>query len=220
MLYLHAWDFTTPVEEVMRSLNDIVSMGKVHYIGVSDTPAWIVAHANTLASMRGWAQFVVYQGKYNPAERAAELELLPMCHTMGLAFIPWGLQPWCARYNGECKVPAPHKNDGPCSADVDAVVVRLAGEHRATPEQVVLAWALRKPCFASVLLTCRTPAALDECVGALAVRLAPEQSAAIDRAAKYKTTYPYDYIGCSYQSSPWFKTAGTISTQTHPLSGC
>ncbi|MCW5518156.1 aldo/keto reductase [Muriicola sp. Z0-33] len=89
LLWVHAWDFLTPVEEVMRGLNDLVSAGKVHYIGVSDTPAWIVAKANTLASHRGWSSFVALQAEYNLLQRDAERDLIPMAQSMGLALTPW-----------------------------------------------------------------------------------------------------------------------------------
>ena len=65
LLWLHAWDSTTPVEEVMRSFDDLVRAGKVFYIGISDTPAWIISQANTLAGLRGWTQFVGLQIEYS-----------------------------------------------------------------------------------------------------------------------------------------------------------
>ncbi|MFC1662135.1 aldo/keto reductase, partial [Gemmatimonadota bacterium] len=58
LLWVHAWDFMTPVDEVMRGLDDLVRAGKVLYVGISDTPAWIVSQANTLADLRGWTPFV------------------------------------------------------------------------------------------------------------------------------------------------------------------
>ena len=78
LFWVHAWDFTTPVEEVMRGLDDLVTAGKVLYVGISDTPAWVVAQANTLAELRGWSRFVGLQIRYSLADRAAERDLLPM----------------------------------------------------------------------------------------------------------------------------------------------
>jgi len=78
LLWLHIWDNTTPIEEVMRGLEDLVRMGKVHYIGISDTPAWIVAKANTLADLRGWTNFVGLQIEYSLIQRTPERDLIPM----------------------------------------------------------------------------------------------------------------------------------------------
>jgi aryl-alcohol dehydrogenase-like predicted oxidoreductase len=85
VLWVHAWDFTVPVEEVMRSLDAVVRDGKVHYVGVCNAPAWIVAQANTLADLRGWTPFVGMQMQYSLVERAIERELLPMSRELGSA---------------------------------------------------------------------------------------------------------------------------------------
>lgn len=69
LLYLHAWDFTTPIEEMMRALDDLVRAGKVLYVGVSDTPAWIISQANTLTDWRGWTPFIGMQCEYSLLQR-------------------------------------------------------------------------------------------------------------------------------------------------------
>lgn len=89
LLWIHAWDFTTHVDEVMRGLDDLVRMGKVHYIGVSDTPAWVISQANTLADWRGWSAFVGLQLEYSLIERTPERDLLPMAKAFDLAVTPW-----------------------------------------------------------------------------------------------------------------------------------
>ncbi|MFX0066761.1 MAG: aldo/keto reductase, partial [Candidatus Hermodarchaeota archaeon] len=85
ILYLHMWDYFTPVQEVMRTLDDLIATTKVNYIGVSDTPAWIVARANTMAEIRGWNPFVVYQFPYSLALRDAERSVIPLCKKLDLA---------------------------------------------------------------------------------------------------------------------------------------
>ncbi len=89
LLWLHVWDFTTPVEEVMRGLDDLIRFGLVHYIGISDTPAWIVSQANTLADFRGWSKFIGLQIEYSLIERTAERDLIPMANALGIAITPW-----------------------------------------------------------------------------------------------------------------------------------
>ena len=78
LYWVHIWDFMTPIEEVMRAFDDLVRQGKVLYVGISDTPAWVVARADTLAELRGWTPFVALQIEYSLIERTPERELLPM----------------------------------------------------------------------------------------------------------------------------------------------
>jgi aryl-alcohol dehydrogenase-like predicted oxidoreductase len=92
LYWVHIWDGITPVEEVMRGLDDIVRQGKVLYVGISDAPAWWIAQANTLAELRGWTQFIGLQIEYSLIERTVERELIPMAKALNLEFWP-GL-PW------------------------------------------------------------------------------------------------------------------------------
>ncbi|MDC0357577.1 aldo/keto reductase [Oligoflexia bacterium] len=90
LLWVHAWDPLTPLEETMRALDDLVRAGKVLYVGVSDTPAWVVARANTMAELRSWSPFVALQLEYNLVERTVERELLPMAEALKLGVTAWG----------------------------------------------------------------------------------------------------------------------------------
>ena len=90
LYWLHAWDFMTPVDEVMRAFDDLVRSGKVLYIGISDAPAWIVSRANTLAELRGWSPFVGLQIQYSLIERTPERDLLPMARALDIAVTAWG----------------------------------------------------------------------------------------------------------------------------------
>lgn len=89
LLWVHIWDPGTPIEEMMRALDDAVRAGKVLYIGISDTPAWVVARANTLAEWRGWTSFVGLQVPYSLLQRDIERELLPMADGLGLSVAAW-----------------------------------------------------------------------------------------------------------------------------------
>ena len=82
LYWVHIWDQITPVEEVMRALDDLVRQGKMLYVGVSDAPAWWVAQANTLAELRGWTPFVGLQIEYSLIERTVERELIPMAKAL------------------------------------------------------------------------------------------------------------------------------------------
>ncbi|MHA2365352.1 MAG: aldo/keto reductase [Candidatus Hodarchaeales archaeon] len=89
ILYVHMWDHFTPVQEIMRTLNDLIATTKVNYIGISDTPAWIVSRANTMAEIRGWNPFVVYQFPYNLGARDPERDIIPLCNKFDLAMAPF-----------------------------------------------------------------------------------------------------------------------------------
>src|SRR3984885_14930742 len=106
LYWLHIWDQMTPAEEVMRAFDDLVSQGKVLYIGVSDAPAWWIAQANTLAELRGWTRFIGLQIEYSLIERTVERELIPMAKALNLGLVAWsplaggGLT---GKYHGEGK---------------------------------------------------------------------------------------------------------------------
>lgn len=89
LYYVHRWDETTPVEETLRGLDDLVRMGKLRYVGASAFASWQLAHANLLAEVRGWSPFVVIQSEYNLLERGVERELLPYCRAHRVGFVPY-----------------------------------------------------------------------------------------------------------------------------------
>src|SRR5262249_33105853 len=89
LYWVHIWDQITPVEEVVRGLDDLVRQGMVLYVGISDAPAWWIAQANTLADLRGWSQFVGLQMEYSLTERTVERELVPMAKALNLGVAAW-----------------------------------------------------------------------------------------------------------------------------------
>ena len=91
LLFIHIWDPRAPVEEVMRALDDIVRSGKALYVGISDTPAWKVSQAQTVAQLRGWSPFIGLSTQYSLVERTAERDILPMCNDLGIGCLPWGV---------------------------------------------------------------------------------------------------------------------------------
>lgn len=145
LLWVHAWDFLTPAEEIMRGLDDLIRMGKVHYIGVSDTPAWIVAQANTLADLKNWTSFVGLQIEYSLIERTPERELLPMAKTFDLAVTPWaslGAGVLTGKYlknePGRLKEDSLKRSNK--NATIARVVVEIAEELDVSPAQVAINW--------------------------------------------------------------------------------
>lgn len=90
LLYVHWWDFTTSIPELMNSLHNLVTTGKVLYLGISDTPAWVVVKCNDYARFHGLTQFAVYQGHWSAAFRDFERDIIPMVEAEGMALAPWG----------------------------------------------------------------------------------------------------------------------------------
>ena len=146
LYWVHARDFTTPIEEVMRSLDDLVRQGKVLYVGVSDTPAWEVSRANTLAELRGWSRFVGLQIRYSLLDRAVERELLPMAKTLDLTVTPWdtlGSGVLTGKYNRDGEATGRAQQRGRIKERdlaIAAEVVAVADEIGRTPAQVALNW--------------------------------------------------------------------------------
>jgi len=89
VLYLHIWDDITPIDEVLRGMDDLIKQGKINYAAISDTPAWVVAKGNTLAELMGWSQFIASQVEYSLLARTAERELIPMAKHFGMTVTPW-----------------------------------------------------------------------------------------------------------------------------------
>ncbi|GAA2082523.1 aldo/keto reductase [Streptomyces albiaxialis] len=89
LLYLHVWDFTTPVEEILRGMDDLVRQGKVLYVAMSNAPAWQISRMQAVAELRGWSPLVALQIEYNLIERGGERDLIPMAREMGLGVVPY-----------------------------------------------------------------------------------------------------------------------------------
>jgi aryl-alcohol dehydrogenase-like predicted oxidoreductase len=145
VLWVHAWDSWTPTEEIMKGLEDLISRGMVHYIGISDTPAWVVSQANTMAQLRGWNQFVGLQIEYSLVQRTVEAELLPMAKAYGMTITPWAPLAGGAltgKYlKGEKgRLPASSNRLGDRSTLIAKKVVEVAEQLGVTPGQLAINW--------------------------------------------------------------------------------
>lgn len=209
LYWLHVWDDTTPIDEIMRGLDDLVAAGKILYIAVSDTPAWRIAQANTLAELRGWSRFIALQVEYNLALRDAERELLPMSIELGLGVMPWsplasGLL--SGKYGREDleKQRQAEKGAGVAGPrpmtltekriEIAEAVKAVAGDIGQTPAQVALAWLLTRPGVASPILGARTVAQVEDNLGALDVALGPEELQRLEAASAITLGFPHDFI--------------------------
>ncbi len=212
LLYLHAWESTTPVEEVLRGLDDLVRSGKVLYVGISDTPAWQVARMQAISELRGWTPLIALQIEYSLIERTVERELIPMAAEMGLGVIPWsplGSGVLTGKYSrddldigsGTDSAAGTRKNVAAAngalterSLDIADVVKEVAAELATTPSRVALAWTLRNPAVTSSIIGARTPSQLEDNLGALEVEFDAGQIERLDRASAIELGFPHEFM--------------------------
>lgn len=183
LLYIHRWDYSTPIEETMCVLNDLVRAGKVHYIGASSMYAWQFQKAQYIAEKNGWTKFSVMQGHYNLLYREEEREMNPLCADMGVALVPYSplaagrlTRDWSSdskRFR-EDKV-AQRKYDNTESTDKIIVerVAEIAKKYNVTRSQIAVAWLWSKGVCSPVVGITKEKY-LDDFVGALNVKLSDE----------------------------------------------
>jgi aryl-alcohol dehydrogenase-like predicted oxidoreductase len=210
--WVHIWDRHTPIEETVRALDDAVSAGKVLYVGVSDTPAWVVSRANTLAQWRGWTEFAGLQVPYSLINRDAERDLLPMAEAYGMAVTAWsplGGGVLSGKYNaGNPDGPARLSRDTVSERDLEVAraVQEVAGELGVTPAQVALAWT-RLRTGVLPIIGARNLHQLQDNLGCTAVTLPPELVTRLENATGATLGFPADFIA---QTSPWVLGAAAL----------
>jgi len=200
LYWAHAWDPLTPTEELMRAFDDLVSQGKVLYIGISDTPAWVVSRSNTLAELRGWAQFVGLQVRYSLIDRTVERELLPMSRALDLAVTPWGINGsgiLSGKYNENPNTEGRANMRGQIderSLNIAAEVIKVAHEIGATPSQVAITWVRNGHANIVPLVGARTAAQLEENLGCLDVELGEEHMQRLNDVSAISPGFPHDML--------------------------
>ncbi len=200
LYWVHARDWNTPIEEVMRGLDDLVRQGKVLYVGVSDTPAWEVARANTLASLRGWTPFVGLQIRYSLLDRSVERELLPMAKQLDLAVTPWdtlGSGVLTGKYNRDAGTQGRAAMRGRVNErdlGIAAQVVTLAEKLGRTPAQVALNWVRQGEGVIVPLVGAKTREQLDDNLGCLDFELDPADRGLLDQASRIELGFPHDML--------------------------
>lgn len=201
LLWLHIWDFTTPIEEVMRAMDDLIRQGKVNYIGISDTPAWIVAKGNTLAELRGWSQFIGLQIEYSLIERTPERELLPMAKHFGMAVTPWsplGAGLLTGKYNKgmieEGRLSEQSQKYNPQNIAIAEKVVEIAEKVGATPAQVALKWIIEQDKNMIPIIGSRKASQIEDSLKCLEVQLTPEHLTELDEVSKIDLGFPHEFF--------------------------
>ena len=215
LLYLHVWDFTTPVEEILRGMDDLVRQGKVLYVAISNAPAWQVSRMQAIADLRGWSPLVALQIEYNLIDRAGERDLIPMAREMGLGVIPYSPLAGgvlTGKYSrADLTAANAVSGDGTRknfnvalgalterNLAIAGVVKEVAAEMGRTPAQVGLAWALRNQGVTAPIIGARTPAQLEDNLGALEVDLTAAQLARLDEVSAIELGAPHDLLASDH----------------------
>ena len=205
LYWVHIWDQLTPVEEVMRGLDDLVRQGKVLYVGISDAPAWWIAHANTLAHFRGWSAFAGLQIEYSLLERTVERELIPMSKALNLGVTAWSPLAngvLSGKYHGH-GAPA----GGRMSSDmmkgflperqrterVVSALKTVADQAGRSLAQVALAWLRTRPVPVIPIIGARKLAQLQDNLASFSLVLSPDQIKTLDDASSIELGFPHEF---------------------------
>jgi len=197
LLYVHWWDWTTSIPELMRSLHSMVTAGKVLYLGISDTPAWIVAKANQYARDFGLTPFSVYQGHWSAALRDFERDILPMAEAEGMALAPWGA---LGRGNFKTAEQMAAKTEGKEGRQaggqtekqkaVSLALDKIAKAKNTEITSVALSYVMHKAPYVFPIIGGRNIKHLQGNIDALALELSPEDIESIENAAEFDVGFP------------------------------
>lgn len=227
LYWLHNWDRHTPIEETMRTLDDLVTAGKIRYIGFSNTPAWVVAQAHTTALLRNWTPLIALQVEYSLLARTVEAELAPLALDQGIALVPWsplknGFLSGKYRRGADVHDSARAAYvGGPTESQYDVIeaVAAIADEIGTTPAAVALAWLRARSGTVVPILGARRLAHLEDNLAALDVALSDDQRQRLDAVSAPTLGYPADVNGATRSMLQFAGTTvdGESSTIYPPL---
>ncbi|MDH5654365.1 MAG: aldo/keto reductase [Spirochaetia bacterium] len=206
LYWLHMWDYTTPAEEVMRALDDLIRSGKILHIGASDTPAWIIARSNTFAELRGWTQFTALQLKYNLLERTIEREFTEMAREFNIAVTSWAPLNYgilTGKYSLKDGKLISADNSKRYSPDQGGFLdkrkqeiiqkLRDISERKNLPmSQIALAWVRQKGVLP--IVGAKTESQLKENLGYLQHELSVIDMSELEEASKIDLGFPHEFL--------------------------
>ncbi len=211
LYWLHAWDYRSSIEEVMRALDDMVRQGKILHIGLSDTPAWVVSEGQAIAKLRGWTPVSAIQVEYSLLQRTSEADLLPMAWHHGITPTAWSPLAGGVLSGKYSRADVQDENLGKDGANrgvmlktmgqlndrnleiVDAVK-QVATEANRTSSQVALNWLVQQPGRPIPIVGARTVAHLEDNIGALDFTLSPDQIDRLTQASTFNLPFPHSFI--------------------------
>lgn len=204
ILQLHAFDATTPIEEVMATLDDLIRVGKLRYVGASNFAGWQIMKSLSIAERHGYSRYVAHQVYYSLVGRDYEWDLMPLAEDQGLGALVWSPLGW-GRLTGKVRreTPLPSGSrlketaqfgppvDDEMLYDIVDVLDDIAGETRKTVPQIAINWLLQRPTVSSVILGARTEDQLIANLGAVGWSLNDDQTARLDQVSKRTPPYPH-----------------------------
>jgi len=213
LYYMHSWDPLTPLEESLRTFEDLVQAGKVRYIGVSNFKAWQLMKALSLSDAKGWVRFVAAQYQYSLIKRDIEYEFSDLLLSEGVGLMPWGAlgggflsgkytrdqRPTDANLGRIATSPENEeetwaRRNTERNWNILDAVGRIAEKYHVTYSQVALAWMLHKPYLSSIIIGVRTMEQLEDNLGAIEVPLTEEDIQTLDAVSTLPELYPYRFI--------------------------
>jgi aryl-alcohol dehydrogenase-like predicted oxidoreductase len=234
LYWLHVWDAFTPVEEVVEALDDLVRSGKVRYAGISDTPAWVVSQAVTLADLRGWTRFAGLQVPYSLLWRDVERDLLPMAHALDLTVTTWeplGSGLLTGRYGSDREHPAGTRITTTEYRDrlltdrnlaIADAVNAVAAERGVSSAQIAIAWlrAQQQRAVIVPIVGARRHEQVEDSLGAVDVELSDEELERLDEVSSIELGFPHDFEGRAFAHGATFDLVddhrGNVYTEVGP----
>ncbi len=201
LYWLHAWDYTTPVEEILRAIDDAVRQGKILYVGISDTPAWIVSQMNTVAELRGWTRFVGLQIEYSLVQRTGERELLPMAKAFDMAVLPWSplgagvlTGKYSEKHSGKTRLKEGSRRLSERNLRIASEVVAVAKKIGVPPPQVALAWIRQHEGILIPIIGGTKASHVEENIGCLKVALNADDMKRLNDVSAIEMGFPYEFL--------------------------
>ncbi|GIZ37192.1 hypothetical protein CKM354_000064900 [Cercospora kikuchii] len=206
ILYLHWWDWTTSIEEIMDSLDAVVKSGKVLYLGISDSPAWVVSAANEYAKSHGKTQFSVYQGRWNIMVRDFEREILPMARHYGMALAPWDVIGG-GKFQTKAQLEERKKNNeglrslmggeqNETQEKISAALEKVANAHGLeTPSVIALAYVMAKAPNVFPIVGGRKVEHLQQNIKSLEIKLSQQEIEELESVLAFDPGFPNTFIG-------------------------
>ncbi|KAH6688031.1 aldo/keto reductase [Plectosphaerella plurivora] len=196
LLYVHWWDYSTSIPELMQSLNSLVTAGKVLYLGISDTPAWVVSKANEYARNHGLRQFSVYQGRWSAASRDFERDIIPMAKAEGMGLAPWG-----ALGGGAFKTEAQRQSQEGRKVEateaqikISQVLEKIADRKDTIITSIAQAYVMHKAPYVFPIIGGRNIEQLRGNIDALSIALSSDEIQEIEAAVPFELGFPHNFI--------------------------
>lgn len=195
VLYLHIWDNLTPIDEILRGLDDLIRQGKVNYAAISDTPAWIVSKGNTMAELMGWSQFIALQVEYSLLQRTPERELIPMAKHYDMTVTPWAPLAGGAltgKYlkGGQGRVKPESNRRDENSTRITREVMAIAEKLNVEPGHVALQWTRQQNFECIPIVGATKLEQLEENLNSINLILSDEDLKALDAASAIDLGFP------------------------------